>query len=63
EYGKLVAKNQVKIGMTKQMCEDAWGTTFDKKRFTDSAEEKEIWRYVGRSRLIFVNGILTNIIE
>ncbi|MDD3723485.1 MAG: hypothetical protein PHW92_13545, partial [Lutibacter sp.] len=42
EYGKLVAKNQVKIGMTKQMCEDAWGTTFDKKRFTDSAEEKEI---------------------
>ena len=63
EYGKLVAKNQIKIGMTKQMCEDAWGTTFDKKRFTDSAEEKEIWRYVGRSRLIFVNGILTNIIE
>lgn len=63
EYGKLVAKNQVKIGMTKQMCEDAWGTTFDKKRFTDSAEEKEIWRYVGKGRLIFVNGILTNIIE
>lgn len=63
EYGKLVAKNQIKIGMTKQMCEDAWGITFDIKRFTDSAEEKEIWRYVGKGRLIFVNGILTNIIE
>lgn len=62
EYGKLVAKNQIKIGMTKQMCEDAWGITIDIKRFTDSAEEKEIWRYVGKGRLIFVNGILTNII-
>jgi len=63
EYGKLVAKNQIKIGMTKQMCEDVWGITFDKKRYTDSAEEKEIWKYVGKGRLIFVNGILTNIIE
>lgn len=63
EYGKLIAKNQIKIGMTKQMCEDAWGNTFDKKRYTDSAEEKEIWKYVGKGRLIFVNGILTNIIE
>jgi hypothetical protein len=63
EYGKLVAKNQIKIGMTKLMCEDAWGTTFDKKRYTDSGVEKEIWKYVGKGRLIFVNGILTNIIE
>lgn len=63
EFGRLVANNQVKIGMTKQMCEDAWGITFDIKRFTDSAGEMEIWRYVGKGRLIFVNGILTNIIE
>jgi len=62
-FGKLVAKNQVKIGMTKQMCEDAWGTTFDIKKYTESAKETEIWKYVGKGKLIFVNGTLTNIIE
>jgi hypothetical protein len=53
----------IKIGMTKEMCQEAWGTTFDIKKFTDKERQKELWRYEGKGKLIFENGKLINILE
>jgi len=63
EFGILIAQQKIKIGMTKKMCEESWGVTFDNQKITKKTEISEICHYRGRGTLVFINNILTKIIE
>lgn len=59
EYGELIIKHKVVIGMTKEMCLDAWGKPEDINRTTNAYGTHEQWVYNLKSYLYFDNGILT----
>lgn len=59
-YGKIIGKNKVIIGMTKQMCEDAWGKPDTVNQTTTTYGTNEQWVY-DYSYLYFENGKLTTI--
>lgn len=65
KYGKTNAKNivngHVKIGYTKEMCREAWGSPWDINYTTYSWGDYEQWCYQNGSYLYFKNGILTSI--
>lgn len=65
QYGaataKLIIEGRVRIGMTAQMCRDAWGEPSDINRTTGSWGVHEQWVYGLGSYLYFENGILTSI--
>lgn len=44
------------IGMTKEMCKDAWGTPINKYRTTTAGSVTEVWCYNYKTRIYFVNG-------
>lgn len=56
ENGRLIAKHQMAIGMTKEMCKDAWGTPINKYRTTTAGSVTEVWCYNYKTRIYFVNG-------
>ncbi|MBP7808840.1 MAG: hypothetical protein KA163_06080 [Bacteroidia bacterium] len=59
--GSLIADGQVVIGMTKQMCIDAWGKPKEINRTTGAYGIHEQWVYNLKSYLYFENDILTTI--
>lgn len=61
KYGSLVANGKVVIGMTKQMCIDAWGRPEDINRTTGAFGVHEQWVYNLKSYLYFEGEILTTI--
>lgn len=65
KYGKIKGENilngKVSIGMTKSMCQDAWGVPNDTKKTTNSKGTNEIWIYNYKTKLIFENEILIQI--
>jgi len=61
EFGLLISQHKVKIGMTKEMCEASWGVTLNIQRITTQSLLTEYWRYSGGRKLVFVNGVLTEI--
>lgn len=61
EYGILIFNHEVKIGMTKKMCDAAWGETSNRRKFIDGEGESEVCQY-SKGTLVFRNGILTKII-
>lgn len=62
-YGTLVFNKKGTIGMTKEMCQDIYGITLNKKSYTDANGEIEIWEYTGVLKLYFTNGKLNKIIK
>lgn len=62
-YGNLVYNKQGTIGMSKEMCQDIYGITLNKKSYTDAKGEIETWDYTGVLRLYFTNGKLSQIIK
>ncbi len=56
QYGSLVGKRQVSIGMTQEMCMDAWGYPMNKYRTTTAGNVSEVWSYDYKTRIYFVNG-------
>jgi len=62
-YGTLVFNKKGTIGMTKEMCQDIYGITLNKKSYTDAKGEIEIWEYTGVLKLYFTNGKLSEIIK
>lgn len=65
KYGQSIAdyiiKGQVRIGMTKSMCREAWGNPYDINRTTNAYGTREQWVYgIGRY-LYFEGDILTTI--
>ena len=63
KYSKLIYQGQVDIGMTKDMCLESWGPTLNRRKYTDSSGEIEVWNYVGIGKLFFSNDKLNNIIR
>ena len=61
EYGEIIANYRVRIGMTKEMCEDSWGKPESINRTTNAYGTSEQWVYGGGNYLYFDNGKLTSI--
>ncbi|TXD81073.1 hypothetical protein ESY86_20150 [Subsaximicrobium wynnwilliamsii] len=61
EYGEIVTNYKVRIGMTKEMCEDSWGKPESINRTTNAYGTSEQWVYDGGSYLYFDNVKLTSI--
>ena len=56
QFGELVAKKQVAIGMSKEMCRDAWGRPMNTYRTTTRFGQSEVWCYNYKSRIYFYDG-------
>ena len=63
QYGKEIYEGRVSLGMTKEMCEEAWGTTLNRRSYTNSSVKIELWKYVGFGKLYFTNGKLSDIVR
>lgn len=61
KYGELVTKKQVAIGMTKEMCSDAWGRPLNTYRTTTTFGQSEVWCYNYKTRIYFYNGKVVQI--
>lgn len=61
QFGNLVANKQVAIGMTKEMCRDAWGRPMNSYRTTTSFGQSEVWCYNYKTRVYFYDGKVTRI--
>ena len=65
KYGTSIAtmiiNRQVKIGMTKAMCREAWGNPYDINRTQNVYGTHEQWVYGGNRYLYFDGDILTTI--
>ena len=65
KYGKrdaeLILGRQVRLGMTREMCREAWGSPEDINRSSGSWGVHEQWVYGLGSYLYFENGILSSI--
>ncbi len=65
KYGEkqaaMILEGHVAIGMTKEMCIDAWGRPRDVNTTTGSFGVHEQWVYNMKSYLYFENGLLTTI--
>lgn len=61
KYGELVGNNQVSIGMTKEMCRDAWGSPMNNYRTTTRFGQSEVWCYNYKTRVYFYDGKVVQI--
>jgi len=61
--GEIIAQGKVRIGMTTDMCETAWGKPFDKFKTTTASRTTESWYYGWKRSLYFENGTLVQIKE
>lgn len=61
EYGGLIAKKQISIGMTKEMCKAAWGYPMNTYRTTTRFGQSEVWCYNYKSRVYFFEGKVVQI--
>jgi len=61
--GEMIAQNKVKIGMTKEMCKDAWGSPFWTDKTTTELHVLESWYFGFGYSLHFENNKLIIIDE
>ena len=61
--GALVAKGEIEIGLTTEMCEVAWGTPWDIVKTKTSSVAKEVWSYNWKYKLHFENKILVKVTQ
>lgn len=59
-YGNYIIKHQVALGMTQEMCREAWGRPLSQTSVKNSLGVSEVWTY-GFGYLLFSNGELTEI--
>lgn len=59
--GNLIIQGKVKLGFTKEMCREAWGSPSDINKSSGSWGVHEQWVYGLGSYLYFENGRLTAI--
>ena len=60
---KLILDGKVRLGWTKQMCEESWGTPYDSTRVTTRFGTAEAWWYGDGSILYFQGNKLVMIQE
>lgn len=61
QFGELVAKRQVAIGMSNEMCRDAWGRPMNTYRTTTKYGQCEVWCYNYKTKVYFYNGKVVQI--
>lgn len=61
ENGRLVGNKRIAIGMTKEMCKDAWGSPMDSYSTTTKYGKSEVWCYNYKTRVYFYNGKVVRI--
>lgn len=61
EIGVLVGDRKVTIGMTQEMCRDAWGRPMNTYRTTTKYGQGEVWCYNYKTRVYFYNGKVVQI--
>ena len=61
-YGNYIINHQVALGMTREMCREAWGRPLSQTSVQNSLGVSEVWMY-GFGRLFFSNGKLTEITQ
>lgn len=59
--GSIVGKKQVSIGMTTDMCKDAWGQPMNTYRTTTKYGQSEVWCYNYKTRVYFYNNKVVQI--
>ena len=60
EDGELIAQGKVKIGMTTEMCKDAWGEPVSVNKTMGPWGSNEKWTYKKGAYLYFEDGILSS---
>lgn len=60
-YGNLIADRKVTIGMTEEMCREAWGRPHDKYNTTTTWGTSSVWVYNYKTSLYFYDGVLKQI--
>jgi hypothetical protein len=63
KYANLIVNEKVSIGMTKEMCEEAWGTPFETDKVILENGTYEVWLYSYKTFLYFEKDILKLIKE
>ena len=61
ETGNLINNGRIAIGMTKDMCREAWGRPMNSYRTRTSNKQQEIWHYNYKTRVYFLNGKIVRI--
>ena len=59
--GPIIGKKQVSIGMTEEMCHDAWGKPMNTYRTTTKYGQSEVWCYNYKTRIYFFEGKVVQI--
>ncbi len=61
EFGTLIASKKVALGMTPEMCKQAWGTPTMISNMVDATGKYTIWKYNFRTIIFFHNGVVVRI--
>lgn len=61
EFGTLIANKKVTLGMTPEMCKQAWGTPTMISNMVDATGKYTIWKYNLRTIIFFHNGVVVRI--
>ena len=61
ENGQLIGNRRIKIGMTQEMCRDAWGKPINTYRTTTKYGQREVWCYNYKTRVYFFDGKIVQI--
>lgn len=59
--GPIIGEKQVSIGMTEEMCCDAWGKPMNTYRTTTKYGQSEVWCYNYKTRIYFFDGKVVQI--
>ena len=63
ENGRLGGNKRIAIGMTKEMCKDAWGSPMDSYSTITKYGKSEVWCYNYKTRVYFYDGKVVRIDE
>ena len=61
KYGNAIIEGKVMLGMSQQMCQEAWGRPIDKYNTFTPTTSKSTWLYNYKTFLHFVDGKLVKI--
>ncbi len=56
EFGNLIANSKVALGMTPEMCRQAWGTPLQMFNTIDATGKYTVWKYNFKTCIYFYNG-------
>ncbi len=61
EMGTLINNGRIALGMTKNMCREAWGVPMNSYRTKVPGKQSEVWLYNYKTRVYFENGKVVRI--